>query len=730
MKDLLQELNQQQREACLQIDGPLLLLAGAGSGKTKTLTHRLARIIELDKAYPWELLAVTFTNKAAGEMRDRLEKLIGPDGEKIWAMTFHALCVRILRRSGKVIGLPTNFAIADTDDCKKVIREILQKRLGDDDKLDPSEVSLTLKAISRFKNNRKTIGQLRNSNDEGSREMANIWAEYQKSLLASGSVDFDDLLILAGKVLETPEGAKEWASKFKYVMVDEYQDVNDIQEHLMQLLASHRNICVVGDDDQSIYAFRGAQVEHILKFQKRWTGTKIIKLETNYRSSANVIEAANAVISKNIVRSAKQLIASRERGIPVRMIECSNSWAEADWTVKEVQRLKQQGIPLNRMAIVYRTNSQSRVFEERLNSRSIDYHIVGGLEFYRRAEVKTARSYLSLLANENDRLAFERAISNPRRGVGQVALDQLKIASSRDRKSLLSVSTRPDIKASAKTKKALEDFGGLFVKAKSLPANTSLVVIAKQVFKDSGLLDMYKRQKDGGVEQLGNLSELENLIARFKGPWRDALQEFLEHSALVEAGRGKEGTGISLMTIHATKGLEFDTVFLVGSEEELFLGQDSAMTDVEEARRLLYVGMTRAERYLVILYAKARMRWGHESSARPLRFLKDLPKSIKVEDYDADEFVRSRSYGDRKAKTNRFSQERGQIAQKPATKTQRPAKIQPRKPVGDLKQGSYVSHPKFGAGVVLSITGSKANIAFKDKTRSLVTEYAPLTVIR
>jgi DNA helicase-2/ATP-dependent DNA helicase PcrA len=538
--ELLDGLNPEQRQACRILDGPLLILAGAGSGKTRTVTHRVAEIIAQGRAQPNQILAVTFTNKAAGEMRQRLQTLIGPDAEAVWCMTFHALCVRILRRSGQALGLATNFAIADSDDQRKIMREILTERVGDGEKVDPSEVRTMLGGISRAKNALQTISQLRSSDQSWQRELAVIWKAYQQALLAAGSVDFDDLLLLAVKALETDHGRAEWARRFTYLHVDEYQDSNAVQTMLLrQLGAASRNICVVGDDDQSVYKWRGAEVEHILHFSRDWPEAKTLKLERNYRSSANIIEAANAVIAENTVRADKQLVPVHEAGSPVRVIECQSGWDEADWVGDEIVRLRRAGANLERVAIIYRTNAQSRVFEERLNTRQIDYHIVGGLEFYRRAEVKTARSYLSLLMNANDRLAFERVIAQPRRGVGQAALASVNRASATSQRSLLQIAVDADQLATISTKARAEliAFGQLYQTLRNRPQSTALVEITRQLLNDSGLLGMYRQQDD--EEALANLSELENLIARFTGPWSQALQEFLEHSALVEAGRGR-----------------------------------------------------------------------------------------------------------------------------------------------------------------------------------------------
>ncbi len=614
--DALSGLNPSQREACEHLDGPVLILAGAGSGKTRTVTARVARILQLGLAQPREILAVTFTNKAAGEMKDRISAAAGPDGRRVWAMTFHRLSAQILRASGEQAGaVPGAFTIADAAASRQLLKEAFKAAFPGHD--DPAEVKKARAAISRSKNQRLSPRDL----PAQDARIAAAWTAYGRLLSEAGMIDFDDMLVLAERTLASPAGREAWAGRFKYVHVDEYQDTNPLQERILRHLAPHGRVCAVGDDLQSVYRFRGAEVGQILNFERDWPGTKVIKLEENYRSSQAIVQAANALASAAAQRTDKQLVATRPRGVPVRLLCHPTHWDEAAWVASDIEARISRGAPPSSIAVVYRNNAQSQEIEEELKGRGVPYHVVGGLEFLARAEVRDALAYLQLLANPADRLAFERAVGAPRRGCGPAAIAKVLQAAAGG--SLI------DAAAACPAPAGMAAFGALMLRASAANPVLPLHELLAGLLKGSGLLASFAGKGPEGQERLMNCQALVNRTRAAEGtPWRQALPLFLEQAALAEADPREKPSGVSLMTMHATKGLEFPTVYLTGLEQRLLLWSAKSGADVEESRRLLYVGMTRAMEELIMSHCEERMAWGERQSAEPAAFLADLPGAV------------------------------------------------------------------------------------------------------
>lgn len=750
--ELLDDLNANQREAVVTTSGPLLLLAGAGSGKTRVLTRRLAYLVREELAKPEKILAVTFTNKAAKEMRDRVHVLLEKQGEKksgAWVITFHALCVRILKQDGDLIGIPNTWSIVDSEDSRALIRQVLRERSDNDEAPEARDVREAQQRISRYKNAHKKIQQITEP------EIAAVWQAYEGKLAEVQGLDFDDLLTKTVEVLETPEGKAKWCQKWDYILIDEVQDVNHVQDRIATLLAIYtRNLCVVGDDQQSVYSFRGAEVEHIMEFQERWRDAKVIKLEQNYRSTPEILEAANAVIKHNRVRLDKILRPVRKKGSPVTLRSCPTMWDEAEAIGEDIEKEK---LDPESVAIVYRTNAQSRAFEEILSRRGIPYHVVGGIEFLGRAEIKTARAYLQLVLHPRDRLAFRRAIENPRRGVGPAAQTALFAFASENKLNLLQAALQAQeiTGVSTKARAALVSFAETYKEiADDGDKGISLQEVMKTLLSKGGYIASLRRNKD--EDALGNIGELISLLASYDSSsdpkkltsdnigWIENAKEFLEYAALGDVS-AETREGVALMTMHATKGLEFPRVYLVGLEEALFFRGDINSKVIEEGRRLIYVGMTRAQEKLIMSHCIERTQWGRSEQGRALRFLKDLP--VNVNQVELKEHSNSRSYkkpflkrrynsfdGDK----NSHSKKRDQAQQRPQNKrsTNTGANIIPQKkrivaktPPTGIKRGSTIEHAKFGKGFVSQIDGDKITVHFSDKKRVLDTRYAPLKVL-
>ena len=641
MLDILEGLNDKQYEAVVNTEGPCLVIAGAGSGKTKVLTHKIANLIEKG-VKPWNILAITFTNKAANEMKERVEKLIGDDFSKdMWIGTFHSICVRILRRTIDKIGFDKSFIIFDTSDQRSVIKTCL-KELEIDDKLF-SDRGVQAE-ISNAKNEmlepaeyaRKYSGDFRKD------KIAEIYSLYQKKLRANNAIDFDDIINYTIKVLtESPEDLEYYADKFRYILVDEYQDTNKAQFTLITLLASrYGNITVVGDNDQGIYSFRGADISNILNFEKDFPGTRIIKLEQNYRCTQSILDVANAVIKNNEAKYEKKLWTKNEKGQKVQMHKAENEYDEASFIVEKINELKREEYYKNSdFAVLYRMNTQSRSIEDILRREDIPYKIVGGLKFYERKEIKDAMAYLRLIHNQADNLSLRRIINEPKRGIGKTSLDAIEEISNENGISMYEVIKRANEfelnRVFANSREFIETIEDLAKRKDEL----SISELITETMKKTGYIKALEAEDTLEAEnRIDNLNELLTVAIEFEEEnAENGLAEFLEGITLSSDLDNMEETEdtVTLMTLHSAKGLEFPVVFLVGMEEGIFPGYKSIgeQKELEEERRLCYVGITRAKEHLYLTCAKQRTVFGSTSCNKVSRFLKEIPEEM-VEGYE------------------------------------------------------------------------------------------------
>jgi len=642
----LEGLNPQQYEAVTFGEGPLLVLAGAGSGKTRVLTHRIAYLIAQGVA-PWRILAITFTNKAAAEMKDRVAQLVGPDAQKIWVSTFHSACVRMLRRDIERLGYQKNFVILDEGDQQIVVKECL-KELNLSEKQFPA--GGVLSSISAAKNNmlepREYAAAAR---DYYQQQVAQVYRLYQQRLKANNAVDFDDLLLLCVRLFEEcPDVLSYYQEKFQHILVDEYQDTNHLQNRWVFLLAAaHRNLCVVGDDDQGIYSWRGADIHNILEFEAQYPDATVIKLEQNYRSTGNILAAAYEVVRRNAGRKEKRLWTASGPGDKVMRYIASDESDESWFVASEIQRLIREGLPDGRgvtyqdIAILYRTHAQSRSFEEAFVRKSIPYGIYGGLKFFERKEIKDVLAYLRLIANPSDTLSFRRAIGVPKRGIGPATID--KVVGYAEQWGVpvagvaLDCSMVPGLTANYRAK--VEAFGALIEELTNMSTYLSVGELIGEVLTRSGYLDELKADRSiEAASRLENLQELQGMAMEFEMPTAEEsegltqLDAFLATAALMtdadQVGDGEDK--VTLMTLHSAKGLEFPVVFLVGMEEGVF-PHSRALSDeqqMEEERRLCYVGMTRARFRLYVTCAARRTLWGQPNFNPPSRFLQEIPEEL------------------------------------------------------------------------------------------------------
>ncbi len=651
-------LNPMQQEAVYHTEGPLLVLAGAGSGKTRVLTHRIAYLIEEKQVNPWNIMAITFTNKAAAEMRERVDKIVGFGAESIWVSTFHSSCVRILRRHIEYLGYSTNFTIYDGDDQRTLMKQIF-KRLDVDTKQFKERAVLS--RISSAKDDMITPEEfeLNAGGDFREKKVAQIYKEYQKELKKNNALDFDDLIVKTVELFQNvPDVLNYYQERFRYIMVDEYQDTNMVQFKLVDLLAGkYRNICVVGDDDQSIYKFRGANIENILSFEKAFPGAKVIKLEQNYRSTQNILNAANGVIRNNRGRKDKTLWTANDEGNLVRFLQFDTAYEEAEAIVKDIRREKEEtGREYSDFAVLYRTNAQSRLLEEKCILYSIPYRLVGGVNFYQRKEIKDILCYLKTIANGQDDLAVQRIINVPKRGIGATSVGKVTIFASANGMSfydaLLRVRGIPTLgKAADKIgvfTEQIEDF-------KARLPEMSIKELIEEVLENTG----YKKEieAEGEIESETRLQNIEELINKAvsysENEENPTLDGFLEEVALVADvdNMDESENRIVLMTLHSAKGLEFPYVYLSGLEDGLFPSSMSIMSDdkdaVEEERRLCYVGITRAREKLTLTMARQRMTNGETRYSRASRFVEEIPAWLLEQEEQPSVFGRAagRSWG-------------------------------------------------------------------------------------
>lgn len=640
MSELLRGLNDRQKEAVEYIDGPLLILAGAGSGKTRVLTYKMAYLLEEGIVKPWEILAITFTNKAAKEMKERVENLIGANGNDIWLGTFHSVCVRILKREIELLGYSKDFNIFDELDKEKVLKEVI-KKLELDDKQYP--VSLMKYEISKAKDKmidydtymKQAMGDFRKE------KIAKVYELYQKTLKQNNAIDFDDILMLTVKVfLENTERLVYYQNKFKYILVDEYQDTNKVQFLLISLLASaHGHICVVGDESQSIYGFRGADISNILNFEKEYPSAKIIKLEENYRSSQNILNAANEVIKNNKSKIEKRLWTQNQEGDKIYCKTLPNEYEEVEFIVEKIDELcKKEKMKYSDFAILFRTNAQARVLEEVFMRNGTPYRLIGGLKFYSRKEIKDLTSYLKLVQNQDDNIALKRIINEPKRGIGDTTVDKLDQLAANENMSIFQYIQDSNHLVGIRSAGNIIMFRDMMNEIISLKDNIKVSELMKIILKNSGYEAMLNEgDKKENEMRFENLMEFIGVAMEFENEQADAtLADFLDSIALVSDvdKLDDETEAVTLMTMHSAKGLEFEVVFLVGMEEGLFPSKKSMEEDesVEEERRLCYVGITRAKQKLYITNATKRTMYGSTTYTIPSRFIAEIPEQLYDEE--------------------------------------------------------------------------------------------------
>ena len=729
--EFLQELNKPQLEAATHINGPMMVIAGAGSGKTRVLTYRIAHLIN-NGVDPFNIISLTFTNKAAREMKTRISDIIGEnEGRNIWMGTFHSIFSRILRIEAEKLNYPSNFTIYDTQDTKSLLKSII-KELGIDDKV--YKVGMVYGRISGAKNNLisavnyATNPEIQEEDKRtGKPEIGRIYKTYVQRCFRSGAMDFDDLLFNTNVLLrDFPEVLVKYQHKFKYILVDEYQDTNFSQYLIIkQLAAAHENICVVGDDAQSIYSFRGANIQNILNFQKDYPDFNIYKLEQNYRSSKTIVEAANSVIANNKEQIPKEVWTSNEEGDKIKLQRSLSDNDEGVFVANEIFNLKNnKQLSNDKFAILYRTNAQSRSFEEALRRLNLAYKIYGGQSFYQRKEIKNLLAYFRLAANNNDEEALKRVINYTARGIGKTSLDKLTIAANENSTSLWEVIQSPSkfgLKFNSATLNKFESFYSMIRSFSVRLDSTDAYDLAKEMAKTTGILQELGGDKTPeGISKFENIQELLNGIKEFSDSDGDndlkKLSDFLIDVALLTDADAEDDSEpkVSLMTIHAAKGLEFPVVFVVGLEENLFPSQLSlnSRADLEEERRLFYVAITRAEKTLVLSYAQTRFRWGNLIQCEPSRFVDEidvrfleLPSKITEPKRKAFSFDQERM---------NFSSTGNSTSQNPNLKPVRKLKTStPSNFESDdanlIATGMEVMHEKFGKGKVISTEGESPN---------------------
>lgn len=732
-------LNPQQAEAVINTEGPMLIMAGAGSGKTKVLTCRVANLLQKG-VRPYRILAITFTNKAAAEMRERVNNMSGPAAKDVWLFTFHAFCARFLRMEiDKLPGYGGNFAIYDTADSHNLIKQILKEMNLDDKRFQPSGI---LSRISNAKNALQDAASFaRQAGDFYEQKVADIYSRYEQKLQLNNALDFDDLLMLSIKLLqENKEVREKYQDRFDYLLVDEYQDTNHAQYLLTKFLAAkHRNICVVGDADQSIYGWRGADIQNILDFEKDYTDAKVIKLEQNYRSTQIILDAANAVIENNTGRKPKNLWTENKSGADIIYFQAVDERDEARFVIEQLQNLQRtENKKLGDMAILYRTNTQSRIFEEMLIKSGISYNMVGGLKFYERKEIKDIIAYLRVIFNPADSLSLLRIINVPKRGIGDASLAKIQAYAAANNVSLFeAVSNAAAIDGlSSRFVSKLDDLAGIIFELMNLANEAPVEDLIDRVLRDTGYLEELENERTPQAQsRIDNLHELISVAQEFAASEEENnLENFLAHVALVsdidDTELGEDA--ITLMTLHSSKGLEFPVVFLVGMEEGLFPHARTLMdeTEIEEERRLCYVGITRAKEKLFLSSTKMRTIYGNTVTYPPSRFLQEIPARL----------VKTIKRQERFSALENFKQ----VSEKYSTRPQKPAStfnphsFMPQKPAAAaggtgtrFNTGDRVSHSKWGEGMVVSVKdspdGQEVKVAFAGAgVRSLLTKYAVL----
>jgi len=721
--DLLAELNAAQREAVVAPPGPILVLAGAGSGKTRAIAYRVAYLIRERSVPPWSILAVTFTNKAAGEMRERILRLVGEPARNVSVHTFHAFCLRLLRAYGEAVGLPKGFVVYDEEDRRALLRRVTRELGFSERDFPASRLAAALSTEKNQADDPDRPGGWRREMEQETREK--IFASYQRALSAAGAVDFDDLLARSVPLLSSSEPAREFiARRSQHVLVDEYQDTNRVQYQLLRLLAPHGSLFVVGDEDQSIYNFRGADLRNILEFERDFPEARLVKLEENYRSTGAILDAASRLIAHNQERKGKRLIARADRGLAPMVYAAASDREEAAYVAARVEALRRER-PESRTVVLYRTHAQSRLFEEEFIRRRLPHLLVGGQRFYERREVKDALAYLRLLVNPHDDASFLRVVQAPPRGIGAATVAMIEHAAGARGRSLwdataalLQEGSLPG-RAERGLAALVELFGALAATRASLP----LAALVQQTLERSGLLAALARESSAEAE--GRLENLEQLLAAAAEQQENhpTLESFLDHASLLtDLDAVRTESPCLLMTLHSAKGLEFDAVYLTGMEEGLFphVRSMASRRAIEEERRLCYVGMTRARRLLVLTYARARYQALEQEGRTPSRFLEEIP--LELLDQDSGQSGHAGS-------TVRSGAARGRAAGSRAPY----ASARP-EGGGNLSPGTRVRHALFGEGTVLDREtvgeDEKLTVRFaRVGTKKLLVRYAGLEVL-
>ncbi|HVB50442.1 MAG TPA: UvrD-helicase domain-containing protein [Acidimicrobiales bacterium] len=728
---LLEGLTVPQREAVVQRGGPLLVIAGAGSGKTRVLTRRIAHILASGDARPFEIMAITFTNKAADEMRRRVVDLVGSDADRMWVSTFHSACLRMLRAHAEVLGYQRGFTIYDAGDAETAVERIMKELNLDTKRLPPRSVSA---AISAAKNEMLSPGAYAAAygDDPQRRRIAQIYELYAARLLLANAMDFDDLLLNAVAMMKADANVLlSYQERFKYLLVDEFQDTNGVQNELVMMLAEqHRNLCVVGDSDQSIYRFRAADVRNILQFEQRFPDAQVILLEQNFRSTQTILDAANAVIAKNASRHAKNLFTDADQGDKILLYRAGDEYDEGRWIAAELRRLRSEhGLNWNDLAVFYRTNAQSRVLEEEMLRASVPYRVVSGTRFYDRKEIKNALAFARLLVNPRDEASARRVINEPKRGIGESA--QAKLGAYAAEHGLSFAEASHYASAAGLTGKALSGaakFSFMLDELRALANDLSPREMIDAIVRESGMGDVLRAENsDEAYSRLENLGELASAAAKY-----DTLLDFVERMALV-ADSDQLGSGegaISLMTLHVAKGLEYPAVVVTGLEETIFPHRRALSDDaeLEEERRLCYVGITRAMRYLILTHAWSRTMWGHRVEAIASRFIQEIPAEL-VTDLSSTLPTRRMSFT---PEDDGFT---GRLTEFTSGKAFGTGAAPPVRSTGAeklaLAVGERVVHDRFGLGTVERVEGegshARAAVNFDDHgTKHLVLAMTPL----
>ena len=713
-------LNKPQKEAVFHTEGPLLILAGAGSGKTRVLTHRIAYLIEEKGVNPWNILAITFTNKAAEEMRQRVDSLVGIGAESIWVSTFHSMCVRILRRYIDRLGYDNRFTIYDTDDQKTLMKEVCRKTDIDTKRF---KERMLLSVISSAKNEMilPEEFELNAGGDFVQLKIAKVYKDYEAQMRANNALDFDDLLVKTVQLLETqPDVRENYQERFRYIMVDEYQDTNTVQFRLVSLLAGkYRNLCVVGDDDQSIYKFRGANIRNILDFEKEFSDAKVIKLEQNYRSVGNVLEVANSVIRNNKGRKEKTLWTDNEKGEKIRLRQFDTAYDEAQFIAEDIKDETAQGANYSDHAVLYRTNAQSRLLEEKFVAMNIPYKIVGGINFYSRREIKDVLSYLKTIDNGKDDLAVRRIINVPKRGIGLTTINRIQESAAARGIGFYDALSAPDlIPGIGRSASKLDSFAALIEYFKGRSEESGVTDLLTEVIEKTGYTESLEADDPEELEaRVQNIDELVSKAAVYEESCSDrgerpTLSGFLEEVALVADidSVAEDRDYVILMTLHSAKGLEFPHVYLAGMEDGLFPSYMSISGDdpeeLEEERRLCYVGVTRAEEKLTLTCARMRLVRGERQYNSMSRFIKEMPSALIDTGKREGGFSQNVSLGEKRTYSSEVSgYKRSAYAQKPAfAAIQKGSGLMAKKSEGlSYGVGDRVRHVKFGDGTVTEI---------------------------